>query len=119
MNCPKARPRHGCQGTEFAWRSGHLAGAPPGELERSPRPCCLPHAEAIRRKRPVEAGRRAARAWASLSSSRAPRYKPLAEMEAVSKQDYTDAVAQARQADAAVAQNSAALQSAQINLRFT
>jgi membrane fusion protein (multidrug efflux system) len=40
-------------------------------------------------------------------------------MEAVSKQDYTDALAQARQADASVAQNSAALRSANINLRFT
>jgi membrane fusion protein (multidrug efflux system) len=40
-------------------------------------------------------------------------------MEAISKQDYTDALAQARQADASVAQNSAALRSAQINQRFT
>jgi membrane fusion protein (multidrug efflux system) len=40
-------------------------------------------------------------------------------MEAISKQDYTDAVAQARQADAAVAQNSAALRAAQVNMRFT
>ncbi len=40
-------------------------------------------------------------------------------MEAIAKQDYTDAVAQARQADASVAQNSAALRAAQINLRFT
>jgi membrane fusion protein (multidrug efflux system) len=51
--------------------------------------------------------------------TRAARYKPLADMEAVSKQDYTDAVAQARQADASVAQNSAALRLAQVNLRFT
>src|SRR3954462_1040389 len=40
-------------------------------------------------------------------------------MQAISKQDYTNAVAQARQADAAVAQNSAAVRSAQINIRFT
>ena len=40
-------------------------------------------------------------------------------MEAVSKQDYTDALAQARQADAAVAQNAAALRAAQVNVRFT
>jgi membrane fusion protein (multidrug efflux system) len=40
-------------------------------------------------------------------------------MQAISKQDYTNAVAQAREADASVAQNSAAVRSAQINLRFT
>jgi membrane fusion protein (multidrug efflux system) len=37
----------------------------------------------------------------------------------VSEQDYTDALALARQADAAVAQNAAQLRTAQINLRFT
>ena len=37
----------------------------------------------------------------------------------MSKQDYTDAAAQARQAAASVAQTSAQLQTAQINLRFT
>ncbi|WP_010546195.1 efflux RND transporter periplasmic adaptor subunit [Sphingomonas elodea] len=51
--------------------------------------------------------------------TRAERYKPLAQMQAVSQQDYTDAVAQARQAAAQVAQQQAALQTAQINLRFT
>jgi membrane fusion protein, multidrug efflux system len=60
-----------------------------------------------------------ARATAVAARTRAARYKPLAEMEAVAKQDYTDAVAQARQAEAAVAQNNAALRSAQINVRFT
>jgi len=60
-----------------------------------------------------------ARATAVAARTRAARYKPLAEMEAVAKQDYTDAVAQARQAEAAVAQNDAALRSAQINVRFT
>jgi membrane fusion protein (multidrug efflux system) len=60
-----------------------------------------------------------ARASAQAARTRASRYRPLAEMEAISKQEYTDAVAQARQADAAVAQNSAALRSAQINQRFT
>lgn len=49
----------------------------------------------------------------------AQRYKPLAEIEAISQQDYTNAIAQARQASAAVAQNRAALETAQINLRFT
>ena len=60
-----------------------------------------------------------ARASAEAARTKAARYKPLAQMEAVSKQDYTDALAQARQADASVAQNSAALRSAQINQRFT
>ena len=60
-----------------------------------------------------------ARAAAEAARVRANRYRPLAEMEAVSKQEYTDALAQARQADAAVAQNNAALQTARINLRYT
>lgn len=62
---------------------------------------------------------RSARANAEAARTRAARYKPLAEMEAIAKQDYTDAVAQARQAEASVAQNDAALRSAQINVRFT
>jgi len=62
---------------------------------------------------------RSARASAEAARARAARYKPLAAMEAIAKQDYTDAVAQARQAEAAVAQNDAALRSAQINVRFT
>lgn len=62
---------------------------------------------------------RAARASAEASRALATRYKPLVEMEAVSKQDYTNAVSQARQAEAAIAQNQAALRAAQINLRFT
>jgi len=60
-----------------------------------------------------------ARASAQAARTRAERYRPLAEMEAVSKQDYTDALAQARQANAAVAQNAAALRAAQVNVRFT
>ena len=50
---------------------------------------------------------------------KAERYKPLADIQAVAKQDYTDAAAAARQAKAAVAQNRAALDTAKINLRFT
>ncbi|HET9352853.1 MAG TPA: efflux RND transporter periplasmic adaptor subunit [Sphingomicrobium sp.] len=60
-----------------------------------------------------------ARASADAARARAARYKPLADMEAVSKQDYTDALSQARQAEAAIAQNRAQLQTAQINLRYT
>lgn len=60
-----------------------------------------------------------ARASAEAARARADRYRPLAAMEAVSKQDYSDALAQARQANAAIAQNNAALRTAQINLRYT
>jgi len=67
----------------------------------------------------AQANLQSARASAEAARTKAARYKPLAEMEAIAKQDYTDAVAQARQADASVAQNSAALRSAQINQRFT
>jgi membrane fusion protein (multidrug efflux system) len=60
-----------------------------------------------------------ARANAVAARTRAERYAPLAKMEAISKQDYTDALAQARQAEAAVAQNGASLRAAQVNMRFT
>jgi len=60
-----------------------------------------------------------ARASAEAAKTRADRFKPLAEMEAIAKQDYTDAAAQARVANAAVAQNAAALETARINLRYT
>ncbi|MET0250806.1 MAG: efflux RND transporter periplasmic adaptor subunit [Novosphingobium sp.] len=61
----------------------------------------------------------AAQATAEAARAKADRFRPLAQMEAVSQQDYTDALAQARQARAMVAQNDAALQTAQINLRYT
>jgi membrane fusion protein (multidrug efflux system) len=60
-----------------------------------------------------------AQANRAAAEARAARYKPLAEIEAVSKQDYTDAVAQARQAAAQVEQTRAALKTAEINLAFT
>lgn len=47
------------------------------------------------------------------------RYKPLAEIQAISAQDYTNAVASAQQAAASVGQARAALETARINLRFT
>ena len=67
----------------------------------------------------ASANLQSARAIAEAARVRAERYRPLAEMEAVSKQDYTDALAQARQANAAIAQNNAALRTAHINLRYT
>jgi membrane fusion protein (multidrug efflux system) len=67
----------------------------------------------------AQANLASAAANAEATRVKAERYKPLADMEAVAKQDYTDALAVARQAAAAVAQNRAALDTARINLRFT
>ncbi|PVX28160.1 efflux RND transporter periplasmic adaptor subunit [Sphingomonas pokkalii] len=67
----------------------------------------------------AEANLQNAQANLEAARTKADRYKPLAQMQAVSQQDYTDAVAQSRQAAAQVAQFRAALQTAQINLRFT
>jgi membrane fusion protein (multidrug efflux system) len=67
----------------------------------------------------AQANLQAARAQAEAARTLAARYKPLVQQQAISKQDYTNAVAQARQADAAVAQNAAALRTAQINQRYT
>ena len=67
----------------------------------------------------AEANVASARANSVAMQQKADRYKPLADIEAVSKQDYADALAQSRQAAASVAQSSAQLQAAQINLRFT
>ncbi|HEX5182025.1 MAG TPA: efflux RND transporter periplasmic adaptor subunit [Allosphingosinicella sp.] len=50
---------------------------------------------------------------------KANRYAPLARMQAVSQQEYTDARAAAQQAAASVKQNQAALQTASINLHYT
>ena len=60
-----------------------------------------------------------ARANATAARTLAQRYKPLVEQQAIAKQDYTNAVALARQAEASVAQNSAALRVAQVNMRYT
>lgn len=67
----------------------------------------------------AQANLQSARAQAEAARTLAARYKPLVEQQAISKQDYTNAVAQARQADASVAQNAAALRTAQINQHFT
>jgi membrane fusion protein (multidrug efflux system) len=60
-----------------------------------------------------------AEATREAAEAKAARYKPLADIEAVSKQDYTDARAAANQAAAQVAQTKAALDTAKINLAFT
>ena len=60
-----------------------------------------------------------AQAQFEAARTRAERYRPLADMEAVSRQDYTDAVATQRQARAAIQQGRAQLDTARVNLRFT
>lgn len=67
----------------------------------------------------AQANLAAAQATAEAARVRAGRLAPLARMEAVSQQDYTDAAAQARQAQAAVEQQRAALRTAQVNVGFT
>ena len=67
----------------------------------------------------ASANLQSARASAQAANALAARYKPLAEMQAVAQQDYTTAVSQARVANANIAQNAAALRTAQINVRFT
>lgn len=66
----------------------------------------------------AEANLASAQASAGAAEERARRLEPLAKMQAVAEQDYTDALAQARMARAAVAQNRAALETARINLRY-
>jgi membrane fusion protein (multidrug efflux system) len=61
-----------------------------------------------------------ARAQANLvqASALAERYKPLVEANAISKQEYANAVSSQKQAEAEVAAGRAAVQSAQINLNY-
>jgi membrane fusion protein, multidrug efflux system len=61
-----------------------------------------------------------ARAQANLGTAKAlaDRYKPLVEANAVSKQDYANALAAEKQAEADVAAGKAAVQTAQINLNY-
>ena len=67
----------------------------------------------------AQANLASAEALRTSTAQRAERLRPLAEIEAVSKQDYTDALAASRQASASVALTRAQLDTAQINLRFT
>lgn len=67
----------------------------------------------------AQANLNSARATAEAARVRANRLRPLAQMEAVSQQDYTDALAQSRQAAAAVAESRARVDTTQVNLGFT
>jgi membrane fusion protein, multidrug efflux system len=53
------------------------------------------------------------------ANAKEARYKPLAEAQAVSEQDYDDATASAREAHADIAGARAAIEQASINLRYT
>ncbi|MEH3047164.1 efflux RND transporter periplasmic adaptor subunit [Sphingomonas adhaesiva] len=67
----------------------------------------------------ASAGVANAQATYEAAKVRADRYRPLAEIEAISKQDYTDAVATQKQAAASIGVNRAQLDTARVNLRFT
>ncbi|THD80810.1 MAG: efflux RND transporter periplasmic adaptor subunit [Phenylobacterium sp.] len=67
----------------------------------------------------AQANLASAQAAYATAEAKAQRYKPLADIEAVSKQDYSDALAAAKQAAAQIGQNKALLQTAQINLHYT
>ena len=67
----------------------------------------------------AQANLQSAQATAEAARIQEQRYAPLAQIQAVSKQEYTNAIAQARQGRASVAQTRAALDTARINLRFT
>lgn len=67
----------------------------------------------------AQANVQSARANAQATRLQADRLRPLAQIEAVSQQEYTNAVGTARQAEASVAQSQAQLETARINLRFT
>jgi membrane fusion protein (multidrug efflux system) len=60
-----------------------------------------------------------ARATREAAQILADRYKPLAKIQAVAQQDYTNAVASAREADATLQQRLATLATARINLGYT
>lgn len=60
-----------------------------------------------------------ARASAQAANELVARYRPLTQLQFVSKQDYATALAQAGAANALVEQNAAALRTAQTNLHFT
>ena len=91
---------------------GALVRAGQALYEINPQPYRAAFAEASANLMSALASQEAARAVAD-------RYRPLAEMEAVSKQDYTNALGLSRQADAAVSQRRAQLETARINLRYT
>jgi len=67
----------------------------------------------------ADAALQRAQADARAAKSLADRYAPLVKINAVSRQEYDDAVARAQQADASVLGAQATLEAAQINLSYT
>ena len=67
----------------------------------------------------AHANMQAAQAEMGVADELVERYRPLVEIEAVSKQELSNAVAVARRAKAAVAQTQAALDAARTSLRFS
>jgi membrane fusion protein, multidrug efflux system len=67
----------------------------------------------------AEASLKHAQAALATDQAKAERYKPLAAAQAVSEQDYDDAVAAVLEDEAGIASAKAALDQAQINLQYT
>jgi len=67
----------------------------------------------------AQANLHGAEAARNSTAQKAERLRPLADIEAVSRQDYADALSAAHQAATRVAQMRAQLDTAQINVRFT
>lgn len=66
----------------------------------------------------AEANLQMSRASASITNTLVTRYAPLVKTQSISQQDYTNAVANAQQDQAAIAQAVALLDTAKINLEF-
>ena len=85
------------------------AGQPLFQIDSAPYRASVDSAQAVLAR---------ARANATQASAQAERYKPLLEANAISQQDYLNAVAAHKQAEADVAAATAALTTAQINLAY-
>ena len=85
------------------------AGQPLFQIDSAPYRASVDSAQAVLAR---------ARANVTQASAQAERYKPLLEANAISQQDYLNAVAAYKQAEADVAAATAALTTAQINLAY-
>jgi membrane fusion protein (multidrug efflux system) len=105
----RARAAGILQKRQFREGSDVKAGQPLFQIDPAPYRAALACAQAVR-----------ARAEANLAQAgaQAERYRPLLAANAISKQDYVNAVAAKKQAEADVAAGKAAVQTAQINLGY-
>ena len=85
------------------------AGQPLFQIDSAPYRAAMDSAQAVLAR---------ARANVTQASAQAERYKPLLDANAISQQDYLNAVAAHKQAEADVAAATAALTTAQINLAY-